>query len=1032
MELNEILKLDKVTASIKKIDLFLAGVSKKSLAYYQAFCYRNIILHALGKTNEALKALYSLVVDFNKMSDEVVIVICDAIIEITISVDRLDQAEKYMDIKKSHLKVSNQALAIRDQILLELARKNYKGAIEYLKQYINDEISNEETLWANEHLARIYYEIHHYNAYLDVSNLLERIYRDRMNHKALIQLLYTRLLIADEEGNYIKVIHDANQVINDYELDETMTIQVVILLLKSYLKCKDYHKASIIESNYESLLEQVPPEIALEYAKVCIELYNQSNLVFNVNHYEKMAEEKSQLIKKSKKKDKPASRVLIPKIPDELDESSIESEEAHQEVLEEKYEPKTMLVSKQYEHLEKLFHLLSNQDPNIRFRETFRLTMIELATLVSFKEAYLVYFYQGEYNGIHYKMDRAYDKKLDFEQLDDTINFLAITKEQIVFLDEENKTGLKDIVTKKAYEMIPYGIALPLSKEEVVYASVAFFAEENFVNQDLAYESIKLIAQMLNKALIEWMNQLEARASNKKMFFIYENMTSGVKELLEGNIHLSKQAKEMLDSFEDLTEQEYKNHIHPKDLPGYQKVIDELYQLMPDHREIQYQFKKNNEYITIKETFFPCYENGTISLYSLLEDITKNVEVQEKLLSLAYTNPTSQLSTEVKLMVDLKSQLNQKKLSLAVIDVHDFKLYEEFYGLTFVNQLILAIAGEFKMGLEKYFNAYLYHLGFDRYAILFTNMNDKRTIDHILLEVFEKTTKNIHLINSRVTLYFNCGVYRVSKSQTNITDDKVFSYAYDALNDAKDMHTLEHHICHFDSENAKKRFTENQLITHISEGIDHNKIGLSYKQVVHTETKEIFAYITQIALDSMNVDKGHLQQVIKRKGLEELMDKYMISNGSKEIRMLRENTHAKIYVMVSLSEASINDTLVDFIETQNQFYKTTKSNMIFIVEDASNPVIMALKRKGYHIAGTNLIDVYQEYIDYYIFDLKRYGSVMVPEIQKLCQEKRIQLIMSHVDTKEDITRCIQMHIQYLYGDYYKKTIRMKKVIEKLS
>ena len=46
MYLNEILQLDKTMQSIKKIDLFLAGCNKKSLDYYKAFAYKNIILHS--------------------------------------------------------------------------------------------------------------------------------------------------------------------------------------------------------------------------------------------------------------------------------------------------------------------------------------------------------------------------------------------------------------------------------------------------------------------------------------------------------------------------------------------------------------------------------------------------------------------------------------------------------------------------------------------------------------------------------------------------------------------------------------------------------------------------------------------------------------------------------------------------------------------------------------------------------------------------------------------------------------------------
>ena len=100
MFLYEVLELEKTSSSIKKIDLFLAGCNKRSIDYFKAFCYRNMILHAIGKTNDALKALYGMVIDFPKMESNTIIVVCDAIITITLEINRLDQAKKYIQIKK--------------------------------------------------------------------------------------------------------------------------------------------------------------------------------------------------------------------------------------------------------------------------------------------------------------------------------------------------------------------------------------------------------------------------------------------------------------------------------------------------------------------------------------------------------------------------------------------------------------------------------------------------------------------------------------------------------------------------------------------------------------------------------------------------------------------------------------------------------------------------------------------------------------------------------------------------------------------
>lgn len=1032
MYLNEVLQLDMVSGSIKKIDLFLAGCNKKSLEYYKAFSYRNRILHKIGKTNEALKALYGLVPDFSKLEDEAVLAVCDAIIEITISIRRFDQARKYIDIKKEHLKVSNAILNTIDEIHFSMAKREFSTAITELKKYLNDEITADEQCWAYEELAQIYYEIHDIKEYLEIASKLEKIYQDSLNTKKLISILYTKLDIAFQEGNYVKVICDGNRFMNEYDLENEMALQTATLLIWSYLKSNDFKKASIIESNFEEKLRVCSVPVALEFCKASLELYTKTNSIVSIKHYQDLVQEFSQEKRRARTKPKSAAPILIPVVEKkELpEEQEIEEEDETSYISTRPISVHTLAISNQYTKLEKLFTTINNLDETTKFREIFRMAMIELARFIPFEEAYLVYF-DGVYCGLHYKKERAYDKRLDYEALEDTINFLAITKEQEVYLDQEARAGLKNIVTKEVFEEIPYGIAFPLLKEEVSYASLAFWAEHSFLDQDLVYETLKLIVQMLNKSLIAELHQNQLKAANRRMFFIYDNMSSGTKELMEGQIHLSQQAKEILGGLEDMESQDFLAHIHAQDAPIYEAVLEELYRFLPSNKVVEYRYKKGAAYVHIKETFFPCYENGIVLIYSLIEDITSRVKATKDLVQLAYTNPTTKLETEVKLLVDLKESISKRKLSLAVLDIHDFKLYEELYGVNFANQLIFAVASELKKSFEESFVTKVYHLEFDRYAILFLDTNDKRTVDHLLFQCLDKISKNLNLINSRVKLYFNCGVYRVSKSTTVIDPAKTLLFAYDALTDSKEEKSLAHHIHHYDGEAAKRRFNENQLVTHISEAIDHGRLGISYKQVVDITKGEIFAYYATLSLDNFEVDPAYMQRVIERRKLQELLDKYMISTASKELRMLRDHLKTSIYVIVELSATTLKEKLAAFVEGQNNFYKTTR-NLIFLVENAQAEEVKRLKEMGYFIAGKNPMELYHKSLDYFIYDIKENGFEILPEIKTLCEAKEIGLILSNVTEKEEIEQAQNMGLKYLYGGYYKKSIRMKKVIEKLA
>ena len=1025
MFLNEVLELDKTSQSIKKIDLFLAGCNKKSIDYFKAFSYRNIVLHAIGKTNDALKALYGMVVDFPKMDSSHVIVICDAIISITLEINRLDQAKKYINIKKTHLKVSDSTKGIMDDIKYYLVSKSYMEAIKELNKFINDEINQDEALWAYETLGQIYYDLHDYESFKLNSQRLERIYKDYLITDKLVNLNYILFEIAYNEGNYIKTIFDGNRLLTEYNLEDDKIIRIATILINCYLKSNDFRKASIIESNYEEKLSNVSDELALEFAKAGLELYIKTNSLVSINHYQALVDKYSKEKKKKREKVKKYDNIIIP---------DTESDEVIEEEVKEKeynvVSVSNFKVSDNFIKLSKLYDMLNVLDNNTPFREIYRKSLIELSKIINFEEAYLLY-YDKTYLGLHYKKERAYDKRINFDILDDTINFLAITKEQEIFLDENSYYGLKNIITGEVYEKAPYGIAIPLYKEDVYFASIAFFSKEQFLMEELAYETLLIISKMINANLINYLHQNELRNNNKKMFYVFENMSSGIKELMNENIHLSNQAKDILGTLEDLSINDYLNHIHNDDLIKYKECIEDIYKYLSNNKQIEYRFKKNGIYINVRETFFSSYENGNILIYSLLEDITSDINNKNDLINLAYTNPTTKLSSELKLLVDLKEYANKAKMSLAIIDVYDFKLYEELYGLNFSNQLIYAIGVEFKKSIEKYFNAHLYHLEFDRYAIIIEGMNDKRTIDSILNKLLNEVSLNLNILNKRVKLKFNCGVFRVSKS-SNIDDvNKILLYAYDALSDAKSIKNNETNISHYDSNLAKIRFNENQLVTHISESIDHGKIGIAYKQVVDSKNNEIFAYYANISLDNYDVDLDFMNKVIERRNLEEMIDKYVISNASKELKMLYDTVKANLHVMIKLNEKTIDKELVGFIETQNNFYKTTKKSIIFIVDSADDYAIKALRNLGYKVASSSLMDVYQQNVDYFIYDINK-GVNVLSKLIEVTKEFEIELILSGVNTKEEIEILKQFDINYFYGNFYKKSIRMKKVIEKIS
>ena len=240
---------------------------------------------------------------------------------------------------------------------------------------------------------------------------------------------------------------------------------------------------------------------------------------------------------------------------------------------------------------------------------------------------------------------------------------------------------------------------------------------------------------------------------------------------------------------------------------------------------------------------------GTIHILSLIDDITKENYDKNKLLSIAYTNPISKLDTEYRLLIDLESIYSKRQLSLSVIDVYDFDIYEELYGYLFSKQLVYAIGKSFKAAISKYFDIKLYHLEKSTFALLMENINDKRSIESKLNSFFEFVHNDISKINSRVSIYFKAGVYRMSKNVNIEKANIILDNAKEALNNSR-VYGLSHSITHYDGEEMRKSFNKKALITHISECIDHGNLAINYSQIVNLKSVDVHGYKLKLGIDN--------------------------------------------------------------------------------------------------------------------------------------------------------------------------------------
>jgi hypothetical protein len=302
MNLKEILQLDINQESIKYVDSFLTSTVKNSEEYFRAIAFKANILHQIGKTNEALRLLYSFVSSFKELDNECIIIVCDAIIDLTLDIDRLDQVNTFISLKHKFLPLSKSQAHIKDLIKLSIKNRNFYEAKALLLKYLEDDLEKEDEVYAYDNLGQIYLNERQYSKYLEIVPKMEKLFHSQLEYEKLTKLHVNLIKIAFDSGNYLKVISDGNIFFGEGNHDNDSLVYVAALVIKSYIMTNDCRCASIIESEYEELVDSASKEYAILFCRYAAELYQKTNTVLTANAYLSKLQELSNLPDAKEKK----------------------------------------------------------------------------------------------------------------------------------------------------------------------------------------------------------------------------------------------------------------------------------------------------------------------------------------------------------------------------------------------------------------------------------------------------------------------------------------------------------------------------------------------------------------------------------------------------------------------------------------------------------------------------------------------------------------------------------------------------------
>lgn len=1035
MLLNEVLSLEKISSSVRQIDIFMSKQKPNSYDYLKALSYKCLILHSLGKTKEAIKLLLGASLGFKTYDDRSIVAVCDSLIDIFIDIKNNEQALKYIDIKNEHLPQIDKEQYNYDLIRYYDMVGNRLDLKRNVVIYLNNDISDEKRIFAYEMLLKSERLDYEYDAFYETYEKLEDYYLKNFLYEKLGALRLEKAKVLFTEFKYDKALEFIDSYINDEITSIDIKISSACILLKIYLINNESRRAMILEATYHDFYLNASTSVALEFALVAKRVSETINNRVSVIEYEDKISELENIVKEQKKTEKKVAKrnininIIENNVKDEDSDDVIIKNETYIETLIDS-EPNTIEVSNSYKSIEGILSCFVTRE-NIKFREVFRNYGMEIEKKYGPCEMVIALTIDGI--GYHYKKDRVYDKIFCDSDLEGTCNNELINNTSKMYIYNVKESLFdKNIITKDEYkEEFKTIIGFRLLRNHEAVGSIIYEFFTDTFEDKLIYEGLKMLTNMLQIHLNKAIDSIDKAEEVSMREFIYNNTPNGIKCEIDHIITFNDQAKDILGiKYNEMDSYDYISLIDGNDAYKYRELYMSIYNRECDDTTIKYHI--NNRHI--KETIMVDRKNIT-KIYSVVEDITEATKINDKLVDLAYNDPLSKLKTKACLFNDLDLALENKKFAIAIISLANYKMYFDIYGYKFADDLVYAVGKTINSIKTLYKGLEVYHLENDKFLLLFNDSNDSRAILKYTKNILDKMSLELYNINKRLKMKFKAGIYRYTKSMTLRDKNKIIWYASEALIDA--YNDDNNSIAFYDEAKSKIRFRDSQIVLNISESIDNNLLKLKYQQIVNIKESLVEYYYASINMINFSIDDTYLEEVVSKRDIKDLVDKYLISHAIQEAKTFFSEANLYYKAMIPVHKSvMLDESFIPFLEKNLEFFKVPgKLFSFYIIDDIPkdmNNVIGLLKKMGILCACDSFEFAMRNLCSIYMCDVKRYNPELIDVLKESCDKLSIKLYAKNISDEDDIALCKDKGIDYVYGDYFSNKYTLNDLLKDVS
>lgn len=983
LKLTDILKLETRAENLNIIKSYL-DQSLSDKEYYQAFFKYiemafELNLFEIVITQGAIFYEKFLDRDYKEKNHQVLKYLIDSAMKL----DKLDLAYQYIEIRKTILPMVQSFLYTVD--LIEYKQTAGEPYLDELLRLYKEAPKNNWQIYALKHLYEFYMNARDY-------------------HEALKYL--TELNEKDESQNYDLEILELHYKLRNYEhvithgedlrLKDKRNVRLGILLMEAYITLNLYDKVTILEPEYEELIDNEPVEVREKAYKLIINFYQ--NLFRNdisLKHYED----------KYKKLKKVLSK--------QIQEKAAEVEE---KTVVEVLVPRT--EGKAPSQLLKHFHIIlealtfSHQiDENLKLRDYLRIFFMHLDHKVDAKE-YILYRKSDEANLFHYKKERLYDKHI-LDALCKNTLIEKVMEESDSFFGSFEDLKFKNILTQMPYyDDIQYVYAFPLSD----FGVFIIHLEEKITDPTIYYDLYKGIATILEAKLLDERSLGRLRSKNDYYMKILNCPIVAYRDMTDISSKYNEGAKRMLNiaTYEHL-EVFLKDVIYDKVHP-YKDLVKRLFNHEGAYEKISYQYQDK----FIEEHMYSLKFEDTIHIISIFNDMTQDYENKSSLYEKATIDFETGLSNKHALIDNIDHYLSDKATFILLeLDMS----VKSIYGSAKMMQFLKEFANVTKKQIDE---SICYRFDFNQVMVVLP-YNDIRSVTKAIKDYYRylETYQAVSIPYEKFKAYASILRYPVVTTDTN--HEHIFKYLDVGLEISKrNQDTNYHFFVYTDYENE---VFEQNVIDQLNQALELKQLVLSFNQITDIKHNRIWQYESQVTLEHLNIDSKYLYTIAQKRNRLIDLEKYHIEAVCRFLQRLEKETNKLIRITIQVSkttfiETGFNEFLIGTIRKYQipaEFIRiVTDSQMrsqsyLFKVQELINFGISLDTKITEQALSANYHALHLE-----VKDLSDRWLMYLKNLNETLHGFQVALICRDVKTKEMKEQLEKIGIRYIEGKIYKQ------------